>query len=120
MICFDTNIVIYIANQTIQETIADMGEMVYPSVVRVESLGYTDITVGEERNIRELLETIHECTMTDAVIERAIRLRQTKKMSLGDAIVAATAIEENCELWTANTKDFADIKGLVVHNPLED
>jgi predicted nucleic acid-binding protein len=39
-------------------------------------------------------------------------------MSLGDAIVAATAIENNCELWTANTGDFKHIEGLKLVNPL--
>jgi predicted nucleic acid-binding protein len=48
-----------------------------------------------------------------------IRLRQQKKMSLGDAIVAATALERGSELWTANDADFAHIEGLRLHNPLK-
>jgi predicted nucleic acid-binding protein len=39
-------------------------------------------------------------------------------MRLGDAIVAATALEYNCELNTVNEKDFSHIEGLQIHNPL--
>jgi predicted nucleic acid-binding protein len=41
-----------------------------------------------------------------------------KKMSLGDALIAATALENDCVLWTANIEDFEHIDGLRLHNPL--
>jgi predicted nucleic acid-binding protein len=40
-------------------------------------------------------------------------------MSLGDAIIAATALENDCVLWTANIEDFAHIDGLRLRNPLK-
>jgi len=33
-------------------------------------------------------------------------------------VVAATAIEQGGNLWTANTKDFVGIEGLKIFNPL--
>ena len=39
-------------------------------------------------------------------------------MSLGDAIIAATALEFGHELYTHNPKDFIHIPGLVVIDPL--
>jgi predicted nucleic acid-binding protein len=39
-------------------------------------------------------------------------------MSLGDSIIAATALLTNCELYTNNTADFAHIAELIVVNPL--
>jgi predicted nucleic acid-binding protein len=39
-------------------------------------------------------------------------------MSLGDAIIVASALEHDYELWTANKEDFAHIDGLRLHNPL--
>jgi predicted nucleic acid-binding protein len=50
-------------------------------------------------------------------IERAVKLRQFKSMSLGDAIVAATALENNCQLLTANIDDFSHINDLLVSAP---
>jgi hypothetical protein len=39
-------------------------------------------------------------------------------MSLGDALVAATALVFGRELLTRNVKDFAEVPGLVVVDPL--
>jgi predicted nucleic acid-binding protein len=48
-----------------------------------------------------------------------INLRQQRKMSLGDALIAATCLEHNEPLATANVDDFKWIAGLDVVNPLE-
>ena len=40
-------------------------------------------------------------------------------MSLGDAIIASTALVNDLDLWTANTDDFKNIEGLKLHNPLK-
>jgi predicted nucleic acid-binding protein len=53
------------------------------------------------------------------VIERAIRLRQQKKMKLGDAIIAATALEFGLPLVTRNVDDFKHVAELEIINPFE-
>ena len=118
MICFDTNIIIYIANRTLEESIIQNEPIIYASILRIEALGYQNIRSIEEQRIKELLATITEIPLTEPIIENAVRLRQQKKMSLGDAIVAATALENDGELWTANTDDFAGIDNLKLFNPL--
>lgn len=55
--------------------------------------------------------------MDDEVIELAIQLRQQKKMKLGDAIIAATAVAYNIPLVTRNEDDFKHIPGLDLRNP---
>jgi predicted nucleic acid-binding protein len=117
MVCFDTNIVIYLANGTIGEDIIGNEPILYPSIVRIESLGYSNIKSIEEQKIRDLLATLTEVPLTYMVIERAIKLRQNMKMSLGDSIVAATALENNCSLLTANVDDFSHIDDLKVLSP---
>jgi len=57
--------------------------------------------------------------LAEDIVERAIKLRQAKNMSLGDAIIAASALEHDYALWTANEEDFAHIDGLRLHNPLK-
>ncbi|MCA9349486.1 hypothetical protein KC853_00385 [Candidatus Saccharibacteria bacterium] len=49
----------------------------------------------------------------------SIRLRQRYNLSLGDAIIAATALTYQLQLWTANIKDFQSVEGLNLYNPLE-
>lgn len=119
MICFDTNIIIYLGNQTLTENVIGNEPICYASVTHIEALGYPDILAAEEQRIRELLDTMIEIPLSTSVVQSAVRLRQLKKMSLGDAIVAATALENDCVLWTANTEDFDHIDGLRLHNPLK-
>jgi predicted nucleic acid-binding protein len=37
----------------------------------------------------------------------------------GDALIASTALEHGLSLVTANTKDFAWIEGIRLHNPIQ-
>ncbi|MGZ3756074.1 MAG: PIN domain-containing protein [Mucilaginibacter sp.] len=56
--------------------------------------------------------------LDQSVIEQTILLRRKyKKLKLGDAIIAATAIIHKLILITRNTKDFTNIKKLKVLNP---
>lgn len=57
--------------------------------------------------------------LLDRVIHKATILRQQKKMSLGDAIIASTAIVHNKILVTRNIKDFSWIEDLKLHNPID-
>ena len=50
----------------------------------------------------------------DIVIEKTIGIRQVKKIGLGDAIIAATALANNLVLLSRNTSDFKEIEGLKV------
>lgn len=119
MIVLDTNIFIYLASGTLGIQAVKNTDLVFPSIVKIEALGYAQITVVEQSYLEALFLECQQLELDDAIIQRAIRLRQQKKMSLGDSIVAASALEYDCELWTANEQDFTDIEGLHVHNPLK-
>lgn len=119
MICFDTNVIIYLGNKTLGEEIIGDEPICYASVSFIEALGYPDILSAEEQRIKELFNTMVEVPLTVSIIQIAVRLRQLKKISLGDAIVAATALENSGVLWTANEEDFTHIEGLRIHNPLK-
>ena len=55
--------------------------------------------------------------VNEAIANTAIKLKQKNKLTLGDAIIAATAIENKFKLITRNNKDFDKIKTLKVNNP---
>jgi hypothetical protein len=46
------------------------------------------------------------------------KLRQQRKLTLGDALIAATCLERGYTLATCNIGDFAWIEELKVFNPL--
>ena len=119
MVVFDTNIFIYVGAGKLKRSAVEKVDACYASITRIEALGYHKITAAEERLLSAILDAYVEIELSEPVIERAIALRQAKNLSLADAIVAATAIEQNCELWTANSADFRDIPELRLHNPLK-
>lgn len=118
MVILDSNIIIYLYNETLDTSIITDVPVGYASISRLETLGFQNIRVSEEQLIRNFLRIANQFPLTDAIIDRAIILKQTRKMGLPDAIIAATALENDCELWTANTEDFAGIEDLRLRNPL--
>lgn len=87
------------------------------SVTRAEALGFAGISSEEETAILDFLQTNPIYALDGEVIQQAIRLRQQKKMKLGDAIIAATAVVYDIPLVTRNVDDFKHIPGLDLRNP---
>jgi predicted nucleic acid-binding protein len=85
----------------------------------LETLGYHHLGEAEKQAIMAILENLEILMIGEITLEIAIALRQQRKMSLGDALIAATCLESGLPLATANDKDFAWIDGLIIHNPLE-
>jgi predicted nucleic acid-binding protein len=57
--------------------------------------------------------------LSPAIYQCAIALKQQQKMSLWDALIAATALEYKEPLVTRNTQDFQWISHLSVINPVK-
>jgi len=115
----DTNIVIY-ACQPGGEWLAPWTahpDAAIASVTRIEALGYAGISTEEETAILDFIHSSPIYALDDEVIEQAIHLRQQKKMKLGDAIIAATAVAYGIPLVTRNEDDFKHIAGLDLRNP---
>ncbi|MCI5120371.1 MAG: type II toxin-antitoxin system VapC family toxin [Candidatus Electrothrix sp. AUS4] len=116
----DSNIIIYSflpEFQILQETLRK-SEVSCSVISCVETLGYHALSKDEQHYLQLLFETITVLPITQPFIDTAIALRQQRKMSLGDALVAATALEHHQTLLTRNVKDFEWVEGLKVVNPL--
>src|SRR5690625_3650132 len=61
-------------------------------ISRLEVLGYHKIKPSEEIHILIFLQHIDHIPISKEVIDRAISIRKNKSMSVGDAIIAATAL----------------------------
>ena len=70
--------------------------------------------------IRQSLAGLPELGLDAEIAERAIALRQQRKMGLGDAIIAATALVHGLTLVTRNMDDFKHVSGLDLINPFAD
>jgi len=88
-------------------------------VVKIEVLGYDDLP-SKMKQLEAFLDLATVFPLDDDVTTKTIYLRRMhKKLKLGDAIIAATALAYNFALVTRNTKDFKNIEGLEVVNPYE-
>ena len=117
----DSNIIIYSAipeNENLRDFIS-VNSPFASEVSRVEVLGYHKLTAQQKEFFESLFESTSMLPISDEVLVKAIEMRQSKKMSLGDSIIAATALVNNLRLITANTKDFKWIAELTLVNPLE-
>lgn len=110
----DSNLIIYATkpeNKALRGVIA--REAPYVSFIsQVETLGYHGLTDREKRFLHDFFDAADVLMISRAIIDSAIRLRQQRRMSLGDALIAGTAICYGLTLATHNTKDFAWIDGL--------
>jgi hypothetical protein len=88
-------------------------------VVKIEVLGYDDLP-SKMKQLEAFLDLATVFPLDDDVTAKTIYLRRMyKKLKLGDAIIAATALAYNFALVTRNTKDFKNIEGLEVVDPYE-
>jgi len=115
----DTNILIYLSKKELNlEDFAKVNDVLYISVITLmEAKGYQYSNKKEEIIIDTLCENRIKVSITDEVIETVIDLRKKHRIKLPDAIILATAIENNLKLITRNTKDFevADPNDLVIN-----
>ncbi|VFN03936.1 MAG: hypothetical protein BECKG1743D_GA0114223_108474 [Candidatus Kentron sp. G] len=93
-------------------------EAVASVVTKVEVLGYHRLLPQHRQRLEDLFHVLPVLPVSDPIIEQAIALRQQRRMSLGDALIAATALVHDTKLATANTNDFDWIEGLDVVNPV--
>jgi toxin FitB len=91
----------------------------YSAISRLETLGYHLLGDAEKKAVIAILENLDILMINTISLEIAIALRQQRKMSLGDALIAATCLEHNLPLATANSKDFEWIADLIIYNPLK-
>lgn len=117
---FDSNLIIYAARPEypgLRRLIAARSPAV-SAVSVVEVLGFHRLSAVDRGHFEAFFATAEVLPLSEAVVARAVSVRQARKMSLGDALVAATALVFGRELFTHNTRDFAGVPGLVVLDPL--
>jgi predicted nucleic acid-binding protein len=120
MVLIDSNIIIYGSKpqyQFVRDYLAK-EDIAVSKISLIKTLGFRKLEEEEMQMLKQLLASCYQYSINDEVIHRAIALRQQKKMSLGDAIIAATALQHELLLITANEEDFNWISGLELYNPV--
>jgi predicted nucleic acid-binding protein len=86
-------------------------------VVKIEVLGFDELPHKMDA-MEKFIGMAQVFLLDENITNRTIDLRRKyKKLHLGDAVIAATAIEHNLFLITHNIDDFKKIEGLNLINP---
>lgn len=118
---FDTNIFIYLEKQNSRAVrLIEETDNIYVSAITYMELIQGASNKNKARLVERLLQAFNirilELNENISIIARLlIKLHaQSHALTLGDALIAATAIHANLELVTANYRDFRFIDGLDV------
>ena len=119
----DTNILIYHLHDALpaaaEDMLADALECgaAISVISRIELLSWPQHTPDSLAAAMRLLEPVTEHPVGDSVAERTIDIRRQTRIKLGDAVIAATALDLGVPLMTRNSRDFVRVGGLVVVDP---
>ena len=99
----DTNAVLYFlsGNDCMKPYVS--SRFAFSVISEMELLSFPKITDDEETRIRGFLGASSSVTLTDSIKDRTIALRRAYNIKLPDAIIAASAIEQDLTLITADT-----------------
>jgi predicted nucleic acid-binding protein len=117
----DSNIIIYAAqaeHPQIRDFISE-HDIAVSALSYVEVLGYHQLTEESRLYFEEFFRIVEVFPISQAVLDRAVALRQMRRMTLGDAIIAATALVYDRTLVTRNIEDFEWIGELTLINPFD-
>jgi predicted nucleic acid-binding protein len=118
----DSNVIIDLIGKKLPiQTINVIGEnfILSSDVSRIEVLGFSN-SREEEEGFISFFSDLQILSLEEAVIQKAIQIRKQKKIKLGDAIIAATALVHNLKLITRNVIDFKGIENLELINSYSD
>lgn len=115
----DSNIIIYSA----QPEHAQLRELIAESAPAVSALSYLEVldyhllNEPQRQYFEEFFQVAQVLPISQDVLNQAVILRQQRRMTLGDAIIAGTALVNGLTLITRNTDDFRWISQLELLNP---
>lgn len=115
----DSNIIIYSAQPeyaNLRELIAETSPAV-SALSYLEVLGYHQLTEQQRQYFEAFFQAAEVLPISEEVLIQAVALRQQRRMSLGDAIIAGTALVHELTLITRNVNDFQWITELNLLNP---
>ena len=121
---FDTNIAIYFLDGALTPTGFEFvietlktKQSALSLISKIEMLGFQFPNLLAEQKAVKFAASLPVLPLTDAVADKAIEIRKARKIKIGDAIIAATALVHNLTVVTRNEKDFIGLAGLSLVNP---
>ena len=119
MYLLDSNILIGFLNGSQKEINWIMAEkqngsfLGYSIISKIETLSLYNLSEDKIQEIEKFFNIFNQAYLSDEVVSLSARLRRNLKLSIGDAIVAATAISKRATLVTNDKVLIKKVKNLV-------
>jgi len=116
----DSNIVIYSTKSEFSYLLEFLKKhpLHVSAISTIEVLGHHALKADEKILFETFFKNTRVLPISELIVARAIELRQKRKLSLGDSLVAATALCHALPIATRNVGDFNWVAGLTVINPI--
>ena len=121
MILLDSNIIIYLRDPAVSDSLIDKlrnERLDTCNIVISEVLGFKGLGYEDTRYFSDLFHSMKNHSFDENVTREVINVRKHTSIQLPDAIIAGTAIANRLTLWTHNTEDFLKVKGLQIFDPI--
>ncbi|OGU91524.1 MAG: pilus assembly protein [Ignavibacteria bacterium RIFOXYC2_FULL_35_21] len=125
MILCDTNILIelYKGNKNIISELKKIGTVhISISIVTSAELIFGAINKKELNQIKKDIDSLNLITIDEQIcdifIDLMLKYSLSHKITLPDALIAATALSRGFQLYTLNLKDFKFIENLKLYKPV--
>ena len=115
----DSNIVIYATQSAyayLLPLLKDPNNYI-SEITKLEVLGFHGFDKTSKYAMESLFKKLQIIPLDSSIIDKAIELRQMRKMSIGDAIVGATTLIHGFELVSRDVRGFSSL-GIMVVNPI--
>ena len=119
----DSNVIIDFSSNRLTAKGSDFVEEIFNRdflisvIVKIEVLGFDDIPL-KMAAMEDFIGMAKVIPMDEKITDTTIKLRRKyKKLKLGDAIIAATALDHDLIIITNNIGDFKSIINLKLLNP---
>jgi predicted nucleic acid-binding protein len=106
----DTNIIIYFLEGRLAEPLPE-GDLGVSIISEIELLSHGQLDKAGEAVIRAFLSSVDLVGLTTPIKEASITLRRQHRLTIPDAIIAATALTTHAELLT-NDARLAGVAGV--------
>ena len=122
----DTNTIIYLLDKKLPATaesflITIIDESCQLSVIsQIELLSWQPPRTEDKTILEAFVADCRIIDLSSAIIQQTIQLRQTYRIKLPDAVIAATALVNNWTLISRNDNDFRRISVLKDITPFTD
>ena len=114
-IFIDTNIVLYVlgGDKYLKDSINN--KMIFISfITEIELLSFTKLNLEQEEKIKQLIKLFFVVPYQETFKDTKINLRKAHKLKIPDAIIAASSLEYQLPLFTAD-KNFSKVNDLNVY-----